>query len=116
MGIAFSKQYSGNNNPSYVDGKNAERAKERDAYRATIEYKNFIRGVFIRDKNKCQDCGLLRKRIKDGKGKNNNFTVHHIKPWKTHPKLRFKVSNGIVLCQPCHMKRHHKKYNEAIKW
>lgn len=30
--------------------------------------------------------------------------VDHIKPWSTHQALRYEVSNGQVLCKPCHAK------------
>jgi len=108
MGVAYSKSKKGSRNPMYKDGKNTERLIERDACRSTIEYKNFLRKVFIRDRNSCQKCGIKRKRIKDGKGKNNNLTVHHIKSWKEYPLLRYRLSNGIVFCNPCH-KLVHKK-------
>jgi len=92
----------------FKDGGCKKRLAERNAYRSTIEYKNFLRQVFIRDRNCCRKCGLKRKRIKDGKGKNNNLTVHHIKSWKDYPSLRYKVSNGIVICNPCHKLVHQK--------
>jgi len=113
MGIYYSKTKKGKNNPAYIDGKNKERNLKRDQDRATIEYKNFVRAVFIRGNNTCQMCGAKRKRKKNGIGKNNNLTVHHIKHWKTHPKLRYEISNGIVLCIKCHYKIHNKRYKES---
>ena len=28
--------------------------------------------------------------------------AHHIRPWRSHPELRFQLSNGITLCRRCH--------------
>jgi hypothetical protein len=116
MGRYYSQSKIGVNNPSYKDGKNKERLLERDAYRATIEYKDFIKTVFIRDKMKCVICGIKRKRIKNGRGKNNNLTVHHKKSWKDYPELRYDINNGVTLCKGCHSRVHNpKKYIEKYK-
>jgi 5-methylcytosine-specific restriction endonuclease McrA len=32
--------------------------------------------------------------------------AHHIKPYQTHPELRFEVSNGETLCYRCHWAEH----------
>jgi len=117
QGIGLSKQYIGKNNPSFKDGKSKTRTLERDQYRCSIEYKNFLRTVFIRDKNICMLCGTVRKRIKNGKGKNNNLTVHHIKSWKDFPTERFNPDNGICICNKCHTNIHRniKKYHKLAK-
>jgi len=56
--------------------------------------------VFERDKFQCQKCG-------DCKG--GNLVAHHIFPFKSHPLLRTELSNGITLCEKCHI-AFHKKY------
>lgn len=78
---------------SYKDGKLAERRGQR----FSREYKRWRFDVFMRDKFTCQDCG-------DKKG--GNLRAHHLKPFADFPELRFTVSNGITLCDPCHDKRH----------
>lgn len=35
-----------------------------------------------------------------------NIVAHHIKSFAEYPKLRFVVSNGIVLCRKCHQETH----------
>ena len=47
-----------------------------------------------RDK-KCAECGSVY-----------DLHAHHIKPYKSHPDLRYDVSNGITLCADCHRKWH----------
>ena len=46
-------------------------------------------------------CPICRKMFKDY-GYN---IIHHIKGWKQYPELRYKVKNGITLCQHHHPKR-----------
>lgn len=45
-----------------------------------------------RDGHICQRCGTDKGRM----------DAHHIKPWRTHPELRFDLANGITLCRTCH--------------
>lgn len=52
--------------------------------------------VYQRDKYTCQRC----------KAKGVTLHAHHIRPFATHPGLRFDVQNGITLCVPCHGKEH----------
>ena len=28
--------------------------------------------------------------------------AHHVKPWRTHPELRYHLGNGQALCRDCH--------------
>lgn len=60
--------------------------------RTSLEYKNWRRAVFERDKFTCQFCGQV----------GGQLNADHIKPFSTHPKLRFVLSNGRTLCNPCH--------------
>lgn len=78
---------------SYKDGKYPERRKQR----FSMEYKRWRFDVFMRDRFTCQHCG-------DNRGR--NLHAHHIKPFATHPELRFEISNGITLCETCHAKEH----------
>jgi 5-methylcytosine-specific restriction endonuclease McrA len=58
-------------------------------------YKRWRATVFKRDKYTCKmpDC-------KSKKG----IEAHHIVRWADSPPLRFEPSNGITLCQACHLK------------
>jgi len=51
--------------------------------------------VFKRDNYTCQHCG-------SGKVGGRKLHTHHIKPFATHPDLRFEMSNLITLCDKCH--------------
>jgi hypothetical protein len=61
----------------------------------SLEYKNWRRCVFERDKYTCVNCG-------DSRG--GNLNADHIKSFADYPDLRFEVSNGRTLCEPCHRK------------
>lgn len=54
----------------------------------------WARTVITRD-GKCTSCGST-----------DDLTAHHIKPWSTHPELRYEPSNGATLCKPCHRREH----------
>lgn len=59
--------------------------------------------VRVRDGHKCVECGAIGR-----------LHAHHIKPWKTHPELRFELSNGITLCPSCHQKAHGWKFPQWV--
>lgn len=66
--------------------------------RSSPKYSSWRRSVFERDNYTCQDCGV----------RGGVLNAHHIKLFKSYKKLRFKVSNGITLCEKCHRNRHRK--------
>lgn len=33
--------------------------------------------------------------------------MHHIKPWRLNPALRFERSNLVALCRDCHIEKAH---------
>lgn len=68
--------------------------KYRMSY-GSVEYREWRKAVFERDNYKCQGCDAPR---------GTYITAHHIKSFAYHPLLRFEVSNGLTLCEPCHMK------------
>jgi 5-methylcytosine-specific restriction endonuclease McrA len=55
--------------------------------------KDFNEAVFTRDHNKCRICG--------GTGK---LDAHHITDRHDLPNGGYVASNGISLCEPCHIK------------
>ena len=83
----------GANNSSWKGGVTPENQKIRQS----LEYKEWRRSVFKRDNYTCVLCGA-----KSGKG--NPVVIHadHIKPFAYYPELRFELSNGRTLCEPCH--------------
>lgn len=66
------------------------------------EYKQWVRIVKKLDKGTC--------RLKDGSCSGYNV-AHHILSWRKYPTLRYKINNGITLCQF----HHPKSRNEEIR-
>ena len=82
---------NGESNPNWRGG-NYPKLK---AIRNSIEYKDWRREVFYRDKWSCVLCGYRS----NGK---NDIDADHIKQFSLFPEIRFDVSNGRTLCKPCH--------------
>jgi hypothetical protein len=81
--------------------------KEDDARlreRQYVEYYEWRRKVYERDKYTCQCCG-----INSGHGKTVNLNAHHLDNYIEFPDLAIEVSNAITLCENCH-KDFHKMY------
>ena len=57
----------------------------------TKEYREWRFKVLEIGRRKCFECGSNKK-----------LHCHHIKEWHSYPELRFDVSNGMILCKPCH--------------
>lgn len=64
--------------------------------RKSSQEKVWSRQVKRRDNYTCQECGITKE---DGV----KLEAHHIKSFSKYPELRFEVSNGITLCNPCHL-------------
>lgn len=60
------------------------------------EYKQWVKKIKERDNNIC------KLKNKDCYGYK---VAHHIKGWAEYPELRYKVNNGITLCQAHHPKK-----------
>ncbi len=81
-------------------------ANARD--RASIEFANWRKAVFKRDKYTCAMCGKI----------GGNLHPHHIKTWSKHPNVRYDTNNGITLCgHPCHssLQRNEEKYEAMFE-
>jgi HNH endonuclease/NUMOD3 motif len=81
----------GDKHPLWTNGKFAENQR----YRSRKESKQWRKAVFANDNYSCKLCGT----------KEEPLEADHIKPWCAYPDLRFDVSNGRVLCKPCHIKQ-----------
>lgn len=69
---------------------------ENERIRASLEMKLWREAVFNRDNFTCQECAE----------RGGDLNAHHVKPFCSHPKLRFDVANGLTLCEPCHRDIH----------
>ncbi|NCU40118.1 hypothetical protein EOL99_04515 [Candidatus Falkowbacteria bacterium] len=74
-------------------------SKENQKVKNSLDYAQFIRQVYLRDKYTCIKC-------KQVGGKLN---VHHIENFSQVVEKRTCISNGITMCLKCHRK-FHKKY------
>lgn len=65
-----------------------------EAYRLrrSVQYEQWRKSVFERDEYTCKGCHI----------KGGYLTAHHIKSFAYFPNLRFEITNGITLCEPCH--------------
>lgn len=62
--------------------------------RSSLEYEEWRKSVFERDKYTCQHCLQV----------GGYLNADHIKPFSQFPELRFELSNGRTLCVGCHRK------------
>lgn len=90
----------GENHPQYK-GNKSERTKQASRYK----YKTWHKEVLSRCNYTCQDCGAYGGRLE----------AHHIKPWAKYPEYRYDISNGIALCEDCHIKAHGNKRKPIVK-
>lgn len=81
---------SGPNHPNWKGGITPILEK----LRKTFEYEEWRKSVFERDDYTCQECKVV----------GGILEADHIKPFALFPALRFELSNGRTLCQPCHRK------------
>jgi len=72
----------------------------RRRYQARKQYL-FKKTVLERDKNTCQDCGSKEL-----------VEAHHM--LSIGKGGSWDLSNGIALCERCHLKRHHKKIRQKL--
>lgn len=79
---------AGKNHPNWQGGI----TKESITIRNSLEMKQWREAVFKRDDYTCQMCGV----------KGCKLNADHIQPFSLFPELRFVVSNGRTLCEPCH--------------
>lgn len=93
----------GENHPNWQGGISDDKWRDSGSY----EYKSWRKAVYERDNYTCQCCGSKSKRI----------NAHHIKNYATNPDLRYDVTNGITLCEECHLNNYpngfHKLYSNC---
>jgi len=89
----------GKNAPNWKGGV----TKKNRLIRMGIKYRLWREKVFKRDNWTCQECGK----------RGGKLEAHHIKSFAHHPKLRFRINNGLTLCIPCHKLTDNYGYKEA---
>jgi hypothetical protein len=87
-----SERFSGANSPSWKGGITPENARVR----TSREMKAWRKAVFQRDDFTCRECST----------RGGDMNAHHVKPFCTHPELRFEIDNGLTVCEPCHRDIH----------
>ncbi|AUT00912.1 hypothetical protein CLI64_11155 [Nostoc sp. CENA543] len=84
----------GSNSPKWKEDKSwLQRLEDR----SLPEYGNWRKEVYTRDKFTCQCCG-------DSRG--GNLVAHHIINYSNNTFLAFEVTNGVTLCESCHIGFH----------
>lgn len=78
-----------------VDLLEKERRQSIEGRRSS-ENKQWRKAVFERDNYTCRFC--QRRGIR--------LNAHHLKQYAYYPELRYAVSNGVTLCEPCHKMVH----------
>ena len=78
----------GENSPNWKGGISSENLKIRQS----IDYKQWRRRVYERDKYTCQICGQI----------GGILNADHIKSFSKYPDLRLELTNGRTLCKDCH--------------
>jgi 5-methylcytosine-specific restriction endonuclease McrA len=112
MGFQFTEESKRKMSRSHWGQKTTQVGENHHAWKGGIsknkkrdflsrEVLNWRLEVFERDGYQCQDCGKEGNRKYGTKG--IGLDACHIKAWKAHPTLRFKVSNGRTLCRRCHI-------------
>lgn len=72
--------------------KKGRRKNKRSYHHTDKKYITWRKSVYERDNYICQICNE----------KGRILQPHHIKLWSLYPKFRYKISNGITTCVPCH--------------
>lgn len=98
-GIWKHKNIKGEKVYNYI--KDRTLLQEKHRLRNTLEWVNWRKLVFERDKYTCKKCGK----------RNIYLEPHHIIPIRENIKQIFNINNGITLCRPCHIKTMWKESN-----
>jgi 5-methylcytosine-specific restriction protein A len=95
---------TGSNNPAWKGGTTPERQR---LYKKG-EWKQLVRDVLARDNYTCKCCGTYRATNVP------KLVTHHVKPFSTHPELRFDPDNLVTLCEKCHRWVHSKANQDRL--
>jgi hypothetical protein len=87
--------YRGENNPQWLPPE-LRKVTEAEQIRQSAEYKDWRLSVWVRDKTKCQICGIRK----------DPMVAHHLDGFNAFPEKRFDVDNGVTLCDFHHISFH----------
>jgi hypothetical protein len=85
----------GENNPCWKPPE-LRKVTESEQIRQSAEYKDWRLSVWVRDKTKCQICGVRK----------DPMVAHHLDGFNAFPEKRFDVDNGVTLCDFHHISFH----------
>ena len=85
----------GENNPAWLPPE-LRKVTASEQIRQSAEYKEWRLSVWIRDKTKCQICGIRK----------DPMVAHHLDGFNAFPEKRFDVDNGVTLCDFHHISFH----------
>jgi hypothetical protein len=85
----------GENHPSWKPPEQRV-GTETEIIRNSGEYKAWRLSVWVRDKTKCQICGIRK----------DPMIAHHLDGFNIFPEKRFDVDNGVTLCDYHHIAFH----------
>lgn len=89
------ERVSGPNSPVWKGGPTPGRE------RATKEYKDWRKSIYLRDDYTCQCCG-----DRSCTGHHVELHAHHKYNWEDYKEKRYDITNGITLCDKCHYEFH----------
>lgn len=78
----------------WKDGDAIKRRGERRTFMNSLEYVNWRRNVFERDKYTCQICETTGGELR----------ANHIKKYADYKDLRIDLKNGITICKSCDLR------------
>lgn len=87
---------AGSNHPKWIVDRSLLKERYGSEERRSPRYKDWRKQVWQRDSFRCQ--------IADSNCR-GRIEAHHIRTWRDHPELRYKVNNGITLCHAHHPRR-----------
>lgn len=93
--MPWNKGYQKEKHPRWIKDRTKIKGRHTRSFHDPC-YRQWRSDVFKRDKSQCR----LRNSSCEGK-----LESHHIKPWQTHPRLRYQITNGITLCHAHHPRK-----------
>lgn len=95
-------KFVGENSPHWKGGVSGKARQGR----SVAAHRDWKAEVLNRAAHMCERCGIQHMHKCSCCKQEVRLHVHHIKPYKEHPDLRYEPSNGMALCPSCHYKEH----------